>query len=416
MSAGPLSEGVYAGFWRRLGANLIDVLLLIGFMRLFSRITINAQLVAVLVALCAGAVHLVYTICLHATYGQTLGKMAVGIRVLRSDGSCIGWREALWRSSVDLASWALYSFGSVMVLLSMPAERFVGTSWTALQREVGSATRGTVIDYLGWLSLIWFFSELVTLLFNEKKRAIHDFIAGTVVALKGAEAEVRATQFWQGAPITVGRMFRVGLRSIGVIAAGIIVVAGWAYFITRTDIGVALGERFGVFADKAVDVAPGVRLARPRGWSLTNDLANGYHANSLGSGDEARVSVWSVPIEQLQGADASSDLSAFGPAVAAEQRSRANKALENTWAAGSDMYAGYKIERSRVVSIERRSWGEDFLIQRDHGRTYVLINRYTVHGHHVIVVVDGYRATSGEAAEQSREDVVAPVFHALEFS
>ena len=31
---------------------------------------------------------------------------------------------------------------------------------------------------------IWIWSEFVVLLFNRRKRAIHDFIAGTVVILK----------------------------------------------------------------------------------------------------------------------------------------------------------------------------------------------------------------------------------------
>ena len=35
-----------------------------------------------------------------------------------------------------------------------------------------------VIDYAGWA---WLFSEFQVLLFNCRKRALHDFIAGTVV-------------------------------------------------------------------------------------------------------------------------------------------------------------------------------------------------------------------------------------------
>lgn len=47
----------------------------------------------------------------------------------------------------------------------------------------------------------------------------------------------------------------------------------------------------------------------------------------------------------------------------------------------------------------------------------MLINRYTVHGDAVIVVVDGYKAPPREPVElQGRDEVVAPVLHALEFS
>jgi uncharacterized RDD family membrane protein YckC len=32
-----------------------------------------------------------------------------------------------------------------------------------------------------WLSNIWFYSELIVMLTNKKRRAIHDYMAGTVI-------------------------------------------------------------------------------------------------------------------------------------------------------------------------------------------------------------------------------------------
>jgi uncharacterized RDD family membrane protein YckC len=43
-------------------------------------------------------------------------------------------------------------------------------------------SENTVVEnYLSWLSIAWFLLEIVTMLTNEKRRALHDMIAGSVV-------------------------------------------------------------------------------------------------------------------------------------------------------------------------------------------------------------------------------------------
>ena len=46
-----------------------------------------------------------------------------------------------------------------------------------------------------WLSTaipgLWFLAEVLTMLTNEKRRALHDFIAGTVVVRTNIDAELR---------------------------------------------------------------------------------------------------------------------------------------------------------------------------------------------------------------------------------
>jgi uncharacterized RDD family membrane protein YckC len=36
-------------------------------------------------------------------------------------------------------------------------------------------------SYLDWLSMLWFLLEIATMLTNRRRRAIHDFLAGSVV-------------------------------------------------------------------------------------------------------------------------------------------------------------------------------------------------------------------------------------------
>jgi uncharacterized RDD family membrane protein YckC len=39
---------------------------------------------------------------------------------------------------------------------------------------------------LAWAGCAWYLLEVITMLTNDKRRAVHDFIAGTVVVRPGA--------------------------------------------------------------------------------------------------------------------------------------------------------------------------------------------------------------------------------------
>lgn len=98
-----------------------------------------------------------------------MGKMATDIKVTLPDGSPIGFKEAFLRSYVDLCFAIVAIFSELSAIGNTDAEQIQWSGWL-----------GTVA-IIGW---IWFWSEVVVLLFNERKRSIHDFIAGTVVVHK----------------------------------------------------------------------------------------------------------------------------------------------------------------------------------------------------------------------------------------
>ena len=105
-----------------------------------------------------------YSVLLHARYGQTLGKMAMKVKIVdMSETKSITFLQAFMRDSVGMA-------------ISLVAVIFLYFQFADIQLiEKGYD------DFL----MPWFFSwiiiELGTMLFNRKRRAIHDFIAGTVV-------------------------------------------------------------------------------------------------------------------------------------------------------------------------------------------------------------------------------------------
>ena len=78
----------YAGFWIRVGAALIDGLVLF-----VGGLAIGATPLAVL----SVALGPVYFVGMNSAYGATLGKMALGLMILKSDGSSITFGTALVR-------------------------------------------------------------------------------------------------------------------------------------------------------------------------------------------------------------------------------------------------------------------------------------------------------------------------------
>src|SRR5437667_12036427 len=95
---------VYAGFWRRLAALLVDILVWLPFLPLVIWISPLSKLAAIGVDYSYYGILQAYTPYFHARWGQTIGKMAAGIKVVKLNGEPIGWREALIRSSVDITT------------------------------------------------------------------------------------------------------------------------------------------------------------------------------------------------------------------------------------------------------------------------------------------------------------------------
>lgn len=160
---------VYAGFWKRLGAGLVDSFVLIPIGLISIALVSISIWSAIVVTVVSNIFFAAYAIFFHYRYGATLGKMVTDIKVTLPDGSPIGIKEAFLRSSVELGLSIMTMFAELSEMRNADAEQHLSSSW-----------HGTVDT----IYLIWFWSEVIVLLFNERKRAIHDFIAGTVVVHK----------------------------------------------------------------------------------------------------------------------------------------------------------------------------------------------------------------------------------------
>jgi uncharacterized RDD family membrane protein YckC len=105
--------------------------------------------------------------------------MATHIRVVSTDGGPITFRQALLRSSVDIALGLTSVLVTSWALLQIPASQYAELSWQAQQLRLAESS--SQWRWLTWLQTAWVWSEVITMLFNQRRRAIHDYLAGTIV-------------------------------------------------------------------------------------------------------------------------------------------------------------------------------------------------------------------------------------------
>lgn len=181
----------YATFWQRFAAAWIDIFVLLPLMVLDQWVGSASRGAALALVIPLACVYLAYTIYCHGRFGQTVGKRVMGIHLARTDGGRIGWREAWLRSSVDLFFSALGVVASFVALSTITDANYYGVDWTQRTRNLQSLEP----SWLAWTDVafqIWIWSEVVVMLFNRERRALHDFIAGTVVLAQRAPSAVPA--------------------------------------------------------------------------------------------------------------------------------------------------------------------------------------------------------------------------------
>ena len=116
-----------------------------------------------------------YRIAMHGRFGMTVGKMACNLKVVvNADGNAISYKRAFLREGASL----------VITMALVGCRLFVAFNRGDLLEHSNSVHRNMVSPWI-WIPptipAIWFIMEFVTMLWNRRRRALHDFIAGTVV-------------------------------------------------------------------------------------------------------------------------------------------------------------------------------------------------------------------------------------------
>ena len=118
----------------------------------------------------SSSIFLLYSIAMHGLCGQTAGKMLTRVRVVDLSEASITMPQAILRDSPGL----------VFQLAFIPLALIHLDWWIAFER-------GDLVDIPRWFLVLGFGAflmalvEIATMLTNRKRRALHNFIAGSVV-------------------------------------------------------------------------------------------------------------------------------------------------------------------------------------------------------------------------------------------
>jgi uncharacterized RDD family membrane protein YckC len=80
---------------------------------------------------------------------------------------------------VNIALGLAYLAVTAWAILQIPESQYGALGWWARQMRLAELTAQW--RWVSWLQTAWVWSEVVTMLFNKRRRALHDYLAGTVV-------------------------------------------------------------------------------------------------------------------------------------------------------------------------------------------------------------------------------------------
>ena len=185
-----IEESLYAGFWSRLGSLFLDFLIVIPFTGLILYINslgLNNYFITVIPGL---AFSLWYHVYLVKKHGGTPGKLIVGIKIININGEKVDWKEAILRHIVLFGITLISVFVMIRAIGLADESQYMSLTWMQKNQYLMGLSPVLYSVYT-WLSNIWIYGELIVLLTNKRKRAIHDFIAGTVIVKSKYEQAIK---------------------------------------------------------------------------------------------------------------------------------------------------------------------------------------------------------------------------------
>lgn len=158
----------YQTFTPRLFALIIDALIFLPLYFLDDFVKEAGFLPAVfaLWLLLSNAAQPVYSILMHGIYGQTLGKMLMKVKVVDAFEKPITFHHAVLRELPYL------SFNFSLTFFTM-SQSFNAVDIPGFVPPAG--------DIILFLMIVWSIADIAVFLVSDKRRSLHDFIAGTVV-------------------------------------------------------------------------------------------------------------------------------------------------------------------------------------------------------------------------------------------
>ena len=162
----------YHTFWPRFFAPYFDQLLfwpLTGLLFIVLLLLNTPPKTLALISFFIGILRLVYRIYFTGRFGQTIGKMLSKVKVVDAKtGEDISYKQAILRNIDEIAV-------TLIGLAFFP--QFIFFTKADYEHLAHSQSFKIITAAL----IVWAIANIVVFFSNEKRRAIHDYIAGTVV-------------------------------------------------------------------------------------------------------------------------------------------------------------------------------------------------------------------------------------------
>ena len=177
------SENIYANFGARFSAVLLDGLILSPII-LITLILNNKDLHNYYYTTTASnLIMLFYYIYLPKKYGATPGKLLLNLKILKIDGTSIGYEDAFLRYLPTLVLTVLSIASNLIAVNKADITIFNNSSWTE-QSAYFNSLNPTMFYSQIVLTNLYLFTNLIIFQTNPRKRSISDFSGDTVVVNK----------------------------------------------------------------------------------------------------------------------------------------------------------------------------------------------------------------------------------------
>jgi uncharacterized RDD family membrane protein YckC len=151
-----------------------------------------------------------YRVLAHGFWGQTFGKKICKLRVVDLSGQRLSMRQALLREIVPIV---LNLASLLFMILNLDAYESIARGGEISSRL---ATAQTVYSAA---MIVWWLAQLVILYRSDKQRAIHDYIAGSVVLRLNVQEAGSGEQREGAGGKGLGTFERLGRPGVAAIAA-----------------------------------------------------------------------------------------------------------------------------------------------------------------------------------------------------
>ena len=157
----------YNNFWRRIFAATIDEIILIPLSLLIGYIDVNTIYTFVVTSFTYSLLYSFYFIYLHKKYGKTIGKKLLSIEVMSADETHrISFLQSIKRDGI------LFAMDNILIMYFS----IIAIKENVIETSLHNYTTTVSICSIGWILI-----EILTMIFNKKRRALNDYLGNTVV-------------------------------------------------------------------------------------------------------------------------------------------------------------------------------------------------------------------------------------------